>query len=209
MLPHGHRADMAFVFDLDDVLLPTSALFHQDQVREWLRACCRSNDHQRVLYGYQRVVHPNPSLIHYLHQLQGPKFVLTNASRLHAEASLRALGVRPHMVQQIDADDQFPLKPHIQPYTQMHGLVQQHLARQRAFPIIGDRGPSIVFFDDRVENHVAPKQLGWTTVWVYGAVPPEELARQSVIPAFVDVAFATVEEALRYFVGLQQQRRGG
>ena len=62
--------------------------------------------------------------------------------------------------------------------------------------------PRMVFFDDRVENHLVPKRLGWTTVWIYGCLSERERSGYTVIPSHVDLAFATIEEALRHFLAL-------
>lgn len=187
-----------YVFDLDDVLMPTTALFNQPGVREWLSTFYRTNQLSQIAAGYQRVLHPNPTLIHYLHQLPGQKHILTNASRAHAYASLQALGLHTYVQSVVDADQGIALKPDPAPY---HHLQNMLLRQYEGLPPETTR-PRIVFFDDRIENHYAPKRLGWTTVWIYGAVDARERARHQVIPTHVDVAFATIEEALRYFVSV-------
>lgn len=203
MTARQYASNTAFVFDLDDVLLPTTALFDAPGVRDWLRPFWATRNLSRITAGYHRVVHPNPLVIHLLQQLQGPKFILTNASRVHAYSSLTALGLLPYFISQLDADHGLSLKPHASPYVRMQDVVRAHMEQRRQFPYVG-HGPHIVFFDDRVENHVVPKRMGWTTVWIYGAVMPDELRRYASLPPQIDVAFQSVEQALQHFA----QRRG-
>lgn len=203
--PHTQPPPPIYIFDLDDVLMPTTALFNQPGVREWLNSFYRTNQMAHIASGYQRVLHPNPTLIHYLHQLPGQKHVLTNASRAHAYASLQALGLHTYVQSVVDADHGMALKPDAAPYVHLQNtlLAAAHSAQATHSAQHGTVRPRIVFFDDRVENHQVPKQLGWTTVWIYGAVEAAERARyRGVVPAHVDVAFATIEEALRYFVSV-------
>ena len=198
---------IAYVFDLDDVLMPTTALFEQPAVREWINMFLSSNDFQQICNGYQRVVLTNPRLIQHMHMLNGPKFVLTNASRVHAHASLNALGIGKCFEGQLDATHGLPMKPHEAPFRYMQNFVIAHM-KQTLLPLNGKNVHTnkfrIVFFDDRIENHIAPKRLGWTTVWIYGAIPADErIPYQRNIPHYIDMAFVTVEAALSYFVSRQ------
>ena len=94
----------AYVFDLDDVLLPTTRLFAQPHARQWLHSFKQTNNVHTTCIGYQKLVQPNPLLVHYVRQLRGAKYVLTNASRLHAYASLGALGLHRLVEGQLDAN---------------------------------------------------------------------------------------------------------
>lgn len=205
--PTPARPPTVYVFDLDDVLMPTTALFQQPGVREWLNNAYGSQQMQRIAFAYQRVLHPNPTLIHYLHRLPGQKHVLTNASRIHAQAALSALGLEPYVQSVVDANQGFPLKPNPTPYTYLQNTIVQQLQRHVAYPPRSAAAhaalrPRMVFFDDRVENHLVPKRLGWTTVWIYGCLSERERSGYTVIPSHVDLAFATIEEALRHFLAL-------
>ena len=206
-VPPPARAPTVYVFDLDDVLMPTTALFQQPGVREWLNNAYDSQQMQRIAFAYQRVLHPNPTLIHYLHRLPGQKHVLTNASRVHAQAALSALGLEPYVQSVVDANQGLPLKPNPMPYTYLQNTIVQQLQRHLAYPPRSPAAhaalrPRMVFFDDRVENHLVPKRLGWTTVWIYGCLSERERSGYTVIPSHVDLAFATIEEALRHFLAL-------
>lgn len=196
--PTRESRSHVYVFDLDDVLLPTSTLFSQPAVRDWIESHALTQDMNQTLAGYQQVVHPNPRLIQQLGQLRGHKYILTNASRTHAHAATHALGIARFIVGQIDATHGLELKPHYEPYENMTRFVhsvQKHRPEQVY---------RIVFFDDRVENHVVPKQLGWTTVWIYGALPNQERGRHMhCTPHHIDMSFETVEQALGYFAATQ------
>ena len=183
----------AYVFDLDDVLLPTTRLFAQPHARRWLHSFKQTNNVRTTCIGYQKLVHPNPLLVHYVRQLRGAKYVLTNASRLHAYASLGALGLHRLVEGQLDANSGTALKPAAAPFLAMQRIVQQQQQHTAA-------APHIVFFDDRPENHLVPKRLGWTTVWVYGALDAGTV-REHEHAHWIDLRFSTVEAALAYFVG--------
>ena len=185
----------SYVFDLDDVLLPTTRLFAQPHARRWLHSFKQTDDVRTTCIGYQKLVQPNPLLAHYIRQLRGAKYVLTNASRVHAYASLGALGLHRLVEGQLDANSGTALKPAAAPYLTMQRIVQQQHPHNTA-----SASHNIVFFDDRPENHIVPKRLGWTTVWVYGALDAGTV-REHEHAHWIDLRFSTVEAALAYFVG--------
>ena len=193
---------ITYVFDLDDVLLPTSALFSRPHTRQWIEAHARTNVISHAIGGYQQVIRPDLKLVQQLQNLNGSKYILTNASRTHAHASLNALGIAECFVGQIDATHNLHLKPHREPYEHMHRFAHS-VPRSTT---LTDR-QSVIFFDDRIENHKEPKGLGWTTVWIYGAsggfglCDHTQSTRQ--VPEYVDMTFATLHDALDYFVATQ------
>ncbi len=52
----------SYVFDLDDVLLPTTRLFAQPHARRWLHRFKQTDDVRTTCIGYQKLVQPNPLL---------------------------------------------------------------------------------------------------------------------------------------------------
>ena len=195
----SNHTQTAYVFDLDDVLLQTSRLFSQPHVRNWIETHARTNDEAHTVAGYRQVIQPDSRLHHQLQQLQGHKFILTNASREHAHASLHALGIVKNFIGQIDATHDMALKPHNEPYYHMNTFVQNVCADRNQSP-----PHRVVFFDDRIENHQEPKRMGWTTVWVYGAIDSCERSNMlHQVPEYVDMSFATIHDALDYFVATQ------
>lgn len=182
-------ATKCFVFDLDDVLLPTTYIFQQPHIRQRLSQLYSSSD--SIARAYQSFIHPDMQLIHLLHQLRGLKFLITNASQRHAQASMEALCIAHYFQAQLNANSNLPLKPNPHMYQAMHNHIVRGLANQPA---------QIFFFDDRIENLIEPRLLHWNTVWIFGTTPQRShnTSRQN-LPSFVNYAFPTVHEALRYF----------
>ena len=175
-----------FVFDLDDVLLPTTALFQNPHVQHILRTM-DTTSLTAVMRAYQSFIHPDMHLIQCLHHLPSPKFIITNASRGHAQASLNALCITQYFQAQLDANCNMPLKPHRQMYVTMHNHIVQSMPNQSI---------QIIFFDDKIENLVEPRLLNWVTVWICGN---QSLGNQPV-PSFVSYVFRTVHDALGFFI---------
>lgn len=182
-----------FVFDLDDVLLPTTELFSKPTVRNALARTPVYNDND-VFRLYHSFVHPNLALTQALHRIHSPKFILTNASRAHANASLRALCIQQYFTGQLDANSGYAIKPNIQIYQAMHNHITRNVIRR-----YNTSSVQILFFDDKVENLIEPRLLGWTTVWIYG----NTFSHNQPLPSFIQYSFQTIEHALQFFT-LQQ-----
>jgi len=187
-----------YIFDLDDVLMPTEALFSQPRVKEILRSI--HNRHSiHTFQAYRQFIHENEGLVRRLNELRGERYVLTNGSQNHASASLHALGIASCFVDMVHANSGVGLKPNAGPYTLM-----EHVIRNRYAPNVPLHQPAqlppLIFFDDRVENHEHPKQRGWTTVWINPYVTNNTLK-----PYYVDYVFPNVYTALEYFIMIQNQ----
>lgn len=209
-MPHGHRypspkgptvtrpPSPVYIFDLDDVLMPTEALFAQPQVQATLQRI-RGTAYAYMHAAYQQFVPHDPMLIHRLRALRGDFYLLTNGSHSHALAATDALGVYPYLVDMVHANSGVGMKPQPGPYRRIEQLVRARYAPQVPTdqPILL---PPLVFFDDRVENHEFPKQRGWTTVWIHASATS---ATQR--PPYVDYIFPNVYAALEYFLMLQKQ----
>jgi HAD superfamily hydrolase (TIGR01509 family) len=188
--------NLCYVFDLDDVLLQTSRLFAPH--RHALFAKLRQADAPGTIAIYERIVRPDPELTHSLRQLGAPMFVLTNASRLHAYASMKALGIHELFVGQLDADSGMRLKPHLSAYTNMQQIVTRYFTQYNATP------PQVVFFDDRLENLVQPHRMGWITIWIHpeADVSSSSHTMPSSIP-YVSYRFGSIAQAL-HFIHMRQ-----
>lgn len=173
-----------FVFDLDDVLLQTTAIFSQPHTHHMMRKYASN-----VNKAYKLCITPDPELHRSLSLLRGPKFILTNASRTHALAAVQALHIHTFFIGQLDADSGVGLKPGTHMYTNMKKIVHSHI------PI---KDKQIVFFDDRLENLVPPFHMGWITVWIH---PQSKFVSK---PSYVSYAFPRVHEALQFFHRVQQ-----
>ena len=182
---------LAFVFDLDDTLMPTGALFSQPHNRQRLNqlvpaSMATAQQHEFDLQqAYSRIVPRDIALEQLLRGLHGPKYMFTNGTRLHARCALRALGVGHLFDAQLDRDGtQGALKPSPQVFEQMTRSIRRHCPACRG----------IVFFDDVLENVQRAKQFGWRTVWIG---PQAAHAAQARLPPGVDAGFFTVHDALR------------
>ena len=173
---------LCYVFDLDDVLLQTTSIFSSERIRHIIE---NTSD---IVKAYKHCIQPDPELYQKLKQLQGPKFVLTNASRVHAYASIQALQIQQFFIGQLDADSGIRLKPSFNAYLNMQKIINNQLLQ---------KNKTIVFFDDRLENLVAPFQMGWVTIWI----KPYHVNIQK--PNYVSYIFSTVHDALSYMIHLQ------
>lgn len=187
-----------YIFDLDDVLMPTEALFSQPRVKEILR----SNHTRRSIHtfqAYRQFIREDAGLVRRLNKLRGERYLLTNGSQNHALASLHALGIASCFVDMVHANSGVGLKPNQGPYALM-----EHVIRHRYAPHVPLHQPAqlppLIFFDDLVENHEHPKQRGWTTVWIYPYATNNTLK-----PYYVDYVFPNVYVALEYFLMVQNQ----
>ena len=195
-----------YVIDLDDVLMPTEALFTHPWVRHLLQSLRRGDDTQ-TRATYQQFITQDPLLAYRLSALRGDRYLLTNGSQAHALAATHALGVYPYLHELVHAQSGYGLKPQPGPYHRIESLVRARHAMHTSLdqPVAL---PPIVFFDDRLENLVYPKQRGWTTVWI-----PSEKEQAVLIgrdgsrrvPAYVDYSFPNVYVALEYFLMVQRQ----
>lgn len=189
-MSQGPPAVRCYVFDLDDVLLPTTQLFQQPHVRQRL-AHIQSHP-ETIIQAYQSFIHPDMHLIHLLHQSTAcPKYLITNASRGHARASLDALCITRYFQGQLDATCNMRLKPHSQMFRAMHNHIINQYSNRRL---------QIFFFDDRIENLIEPRLLNWNTVWIFGTTRHQyNNNNQQSLPSFVNYAFPTIHAALQFF----------
>ena len=106
-------ATTAFVFDLDDTLMPTEAMFARN--RPLLQSLVGKSA-EDVRQTYASFIPFDESLLRQLSDLRGPKYLLTNGTRSHAYAALHALGVQPLFAGQLDRNSSPYMKPHPQVY---------------------------------------------------------------------------------------------
>ena len=97
---------------------------------------------------------PDPELGEAIKSLPGRKFIFTNGSRSHAEATARQLGILDHFDEIFDvvAADLVP-KPAKETYDKFMGLYRVD-------------GPNAVMFEDLARNLTVPKALGMKTVLI-------------------------------------------
>ncbi len=181
-----------FFFDLDDTLLNTSQLTFLDyirhfyhnldnpnfQVKNYCINAITSSYNQNISYDYQ--------LRSLLIQLNYPKYIITNASRIHSILSLRNLGILDLFKGGIDANSipRSKLKPHSLPYIEALKISK-----------LDNKKYNCVFFDNLAENHVEPKKMGWITVFI-----GPEYTNKYGKPHYIDYCFNNIYDALKFFI---------
>ena len=79
---------MIFIFDIDDTLLPTSKLPFLQNINNLyqsaLNPITRNNASLNLAELYQQNISYDVKLVSLLDKLNGKKYIITNASRVHA-----------------------------------------------------------------------------------------------------------------------------
>lgn len=185
---------VAYVFDLDDTLMATQALFSQPSHSRLLAHADRlskqrDSQHKEAIFqqAYSSFIPKDRRLRWMLQHLNGPKYLFTNGTRMHARCALRSLDIHDLFDGQLDRDGTAgALKPTPSVFTTMHRAISRNCKACR----------QIVFFDDLLANVQQGKRFGWLTVWIHPMV-----ARLKYMPPGVDLGFPTVYEALAYLSG--------
>lgn len=153
-----------FVFDLD------LTLYSENEYEE--------KDDNVIYESFKK----KPFLKELLNNIPYPKYILTNASKDHADDVLKRMGLYK-CFKNIMSSDMFELyKPRIQTY-----MVAINLFK------ITDKD-RVFYFEDLAENlKPAKENYGWTTIWL-----SKDAHRNKRKPKYVDYKFATVEEAMMF-----------
>jgi FMN phosphatase YigB (HAD superfamily) len=153
-----------FIFDLDLTLYSDNDYID-------------SNDENIFYNSFKR----KPFLKEILCSIPHPKYILTNASKDHAEDVLKKMGISK-CFKNIMSSDMFELyKPAIQTYKVAINL----------FKIKED--DRIFYFEDLAENlKPAKENYNWVTIWLTKNINNKRK------PKYVDYKFSTVEEAMMY-----------
>jgi FMN phosphatase YigB (HAD superfamily) len=153
-----------FVFDLD------LTLYGDNEYEE---------DGDKVKYESFK---KKPFLKQVLNNISHPKYILTNASKDHAEDVLKRMGI-DKCFKNIMASDMFELyKPAIQTYKVAINL----------FKI--NENDKVFYFEDLAENlKPAKENYNWITIWLN-----KDAHINKRKPKYVDYKFASVEEAMMY-----------
>ena len=175
----------AFFFDLDNTLLDTDHLKFLNQMGDIYHQLNHHHSrHQAIkqlINIYQKNIPKNQKLSKLLENIKYPKYIITNASRIHALLSLKSLGINHHFEGGIDANhlNKHYLKPSFYPYVLAMKMANINLKRQKC-----------IFFDDLEANLIIPKKLGWITILI-GTVYPK-----SKKPIYIDYCFPDIYKAL-------------
>ena len=177
---------MIFIFDIDDTLLPTSKLPFLQNINNLyqsaLNPITRNNASLNLAELYQQNISYDVKLVSLLDKLNGKKYIITNASRVHAILSLKNQGILDKFNGIIDANSVSSLKPNIEPYFKSLQMLSPE-----------DRFQNIIFMDDIIQNLLIPKKLGWITYHIYGDAPKSNTT-------WVDYNFKTIYQALNYTI---------
>ena len=173
-----------FFFDLDNTLLPTDSLTflgHASYIcgREMMDKRTRQNAINKLTNLY-RNIRGDQKLLYLLNSLKYPKYIITNASRIHCMLSLKNLGIINQFTGGVDANNvtRKYLKPHFALYYLAHDISKIK------------KNNKCVFFDDLPQNMIIPKKMGWITVLI-GTKRKNE---------YCDFAFPDIYKALEYFI---------
>ena len=153
-----------FIFDLDLTLYSDNDYID-------------SNDESIYYNSFKR----KPFLKEILCSIPYPKYILTNASKDHADDVLKRMGITKCFKNMMSADMFELYKPSIQTYKVAINL----------FKIKKD--DRIFYFDDLVENlKPAKENYNWITIWLTKNVTNKRK------PKYVDYKFSSIEEAMMY-----------
>lgn len=179
-----------FFFDLDDTLLKTSKLSFLNNIGISYQnlgstnLTIRNNCINNITSSYSQNIEYDLKLRTLLMKLNYPKYIITNATRIHSVLSLRNLGIIDLFLGGIDANSipRSHLKPNILPYLE-------------AFKLSNGNSKNIcVFFDNLEENHIQPKKLGWITVFIGRELFPSQK------PHYIDYSFKNIYDGLSFFI---------
>ena len=183
-----------FFFDLDDTLMPTSQFYFLNNLNKAYYQL--HNDPRRrkkhiniITNDYQKYIQKDLKLYSLLSQLNFPKYIITNGSRIHCMLSLKNLGIMSLFRGGIDSNSihYSQLKPNIYPYLAAMEMSKMDLDKDKC-----------IFFDDIPDNHIVPKtKLNWITVLIGTTYPPEKK------PYFIDWCFPDIYQALLFFIQKQ------
>ena len=131
-------------------------------------------DLDNTIYNTDNVNYSNISIDNYLrcllNNLEGNKYIFTNATLGHAQMVLKRLGILEIFDNIIDRNEMKTLKPHRQAFN--YFIENTNLNRNR----------KTVFFEDTIDNLITSKRdFGWITVLISPEISAKDFIRCSVI----------------------------
>lgn len=149
-----------WIFDLDDTIQPSPPF-------------------TKGYYDFYNNIKIDTNLQKLLHELNGDKYIFTNATLSHANNVLNKKGIYQEFNSIIDRNIMNTLKPNVDAF-----LTFIHLSKINKHKIN-------VFFEDSLPNLITAKKFGWITVLI---------SPNSVRHNAVDFNFRTIHQALYYFL---------
>jgi len=162
-------------FDLDDTILN---LTHKEKsiLNNYLKFGNVTEKEIKKAYGN---ISSRKTLKNLLQLIDNPKFILTNAKKIHAVLSLYNMDLLDNFNYIIDRDMVRCMKPNIQAYL-------------LAMKMTGIKKPEECFlFDDQLPNLITAKIVGWNTIFIGNC----NLYHNSV-----DFSFNNIYDALLFFL---------
>ena len=124
----------------------------------------------------------DPNLFNLLEKLNSPKIIYTNGTYGHAEVVLNNMKLNS-LFNKIYARDTIPLmKPHINSFKYVEKDIKNHINKNNEY----------YFFDDRLDNLMTAKSLGWVTIFINLNFIDK--------PLYVDHSFSNIHSAVMYFL---------
>ena len=122
------------------------------------------------------------NLFNLLEKLNSTKIIYTNGTYGHAEVVLNNMKLNS-LFNKIYARDTIPLmKPHINSFKYVEKDIKNHINKNNEY----------YFFDDRLDNLMTAKSLGWVTIFINLNFIDK--------PLYVDHSFSNIHSAVMYFL---------
>ena len=132
------------------------------------------------IVNYNNIKFDN-NLFNLLNNLKHPKIIYTNGTYGHAEEVLNNMKLN-NIFNKIYARDTIPsMKPHINSFKYVENDIKKNINRNNEY----------YFFDDRLDNLMTAKSLGWTTIFINLEFIDK--------PLYIDYSFNNIHSALMYF----------
>ena len=183
-----------FFFDLDNTLMPTNSFSFLSKLNYSFHNLHNNPDNKsyyidEITNNYRKHIKRDLKLFNLLSQINYPKYIITNGSRIHCMLSLKNLGIMNLFKGGVDSNSiqYHQLKPNIYPY-----LAAMEMSKMEP------QTDKCVFFDDIPDNHLLPKvKLNWITVLIGKMYTDKEK------PYFIDFCFPNIYQALIFFIQRQ------
>ena len=140
-----------------------------------------------IIYYPNNIVNYNKitfdsNLFNLLNNLKHPKIIYTNGTYGHAEEVLNNMKLN-NIFNKVYARDTIPLmKPHINSFKYVENDIKKNINRNNEY----------YFFDDRLDNLMTAKSLGWVTIFINLKFIDK--------PLYVDHSFSNIHSAVMYFL---------
>ena len=133
------------------------------------------------IVNYNNIKFDN-NLFNLLNNLKHPKIIYTNGTYGHAEEVLNNMKLN-NIFNKVYARDTIPLmKPHIKSFKYVENDIKKNINGNNEY----------YFFDDRLDNLMTAKSLGWTTIFINLKFIDK--------PLYIDYSFTNIHSAVMYFV---------